>query len=317
MKKLVLASLGLIAGLIIILICSFTYTTRYKLTEVTTSNSPDDKKTLVVYMVGEPDWPFGATHCRFDLYVNNSKIVKKPFTLLDDGSTAGYDNFKISWNEEYVDLWVFGSEQEDEVYRILFDGSVESINPEIAKIGEKSADEPVSQQPIDKETSPNDVQATIDSAQQENTPNGDEIQITDFYPGDFTPSGELKECISETEFKSFTVTADSTDTGNFTKFDDFATTMSQKLVGTWYNPVDETAIRIYDDNTAFVYYPLLDYYGDTLYEWEWIDRSEEGKCPELIIDIYGYSGTGLAYYIAGIREEYFWCNAQAEIFYRQ
>ena len=107
------------------------------------------------------------------------------------------------------------------------------------------------------------------------------------------------------------------DADGYENFDDFATTYNSDIIGTWYNPEHEVAIRLLEDNTAYLYFPLIDYYGDTAYKWEYIDRSESGLCPELIIDTYGYEGNGVLFYIAGVRDNYFWCNEQSMTFYKQ
>ena len=99
-------------------------------------------------------------------------------------------------------------------------------------------------------------------------------------------------------------------------FDDFNETMNQDFTGTWYDPEMGEAIRLTSQG-AYVYIPYLDLYGDELYEWELIDRSAKGLCPELAIYFNGRDVGPLAYYVAGIRDNYFWCNAQSQIFYRQ
>lgn len=100
-------------------------------------------------------------------------------------------------------------------------------------------------------------------------------------------------------------------------FDDFQETMHKNFLGTWYETETGEALRLTEEG-AYVYIPYLDKYGDELYEWELIDRSEKGLCPELIIYYNGKeNGGGLAYYIAGCADTYFWCNAQDYVFFRQ
>ena len=124
---------------------------------------------------------------------------------------------------------------------------------------------------------------------------------------------EAADAISEEEYETFTKTADAVDAGGF---DDFNETMNQDFTGTWYDPEMGEAIRLTSQG-AYVYIPYLDLYGDELYEWELIDRSAKGLCPELAIYFNGRDVGPLAYYVAGIRDNYFWCNAQSQIFYRQ
>ena len=124
---------------------------------------------------------------------------------------------------------------------------------------------------------------------------------------------EAADAIIEGEYETFTKTADAVDAGGF---DDFNETLDQDFTGTWYDPEMGEAIRLTSQG-AYVYIPYLDLYGDELYEWELIDRSEKGLCPELAIYFNGRDVGPLAYYVAGIRDNYFWCNAQSQIFYRQ
>ncbi len=103
--------------------------------------------------------------------------------------------------------------------------------------------------------------------------------------------------------------------GETSTFDDFSTTMEGDFTGIWYDPDMGEAIWLTDDG-AYVYIPFLELFGDELYEWELIDRSERGLCPELAIYYGGRDVGPLAYYVGGISEEYFWCVSQGQVFYR-
>lgn len=118
------------------------------------------------------------------------------------------------------------------------------------------------------------------------------------------------------EYDSFGATVDANDAEGFNKFDNFDDTMNQDFIGTWYDPELGEAIRLTDE-WAYVYIPYLDEYGDTPYEWELIDRSDRNLCPQLSIYFLGRDSGPLAYYVAGFRGDYFWCNSQMQIFYRQ
>lgn len=103
---------------------SFYYKTELKPTPIVRSISPDGNAELTISMVGEPDWPFGATHCRFDLHDGSKRIVKEPFSIHDDGTAASENNFAITWQEDRVEILVTASEQPDELCTIYFDGMV-------------------------------------------------------------------------------------------------------------------------------------------------------------------------------------------------
>lgn len=124
---------------------------------------------------------------------------------------------------------------------------------------------------------------------------------------------EITNQITAQEYETFTQTADAVDASGF---DDFIQTMNQDFTGTWYDPEMKEAFRLTSQG-AYVYIPYLDLYGDELYEWELIDRSAKGLCPELAIYINGRDSGPLAYYVAGYRDGYFWCNLQNQIFYKQ
>lgn len=108
-----------------VLIGGIAYRTSWAKTEVVTSSSDDGRYTLIVYMIGEPEWPFGSTHCRFDLMEGPRRIVKYPFSVQDDGAAAHEGNFRIVWYADSVRITASGSEQEDREYVLRFDGRAE------------------------------------------------------------------------------------------------------------------------------------------------------------------------------------------------
>ena len=67
MKKLLIA-IGslLLAGILVFaaFLFHFEYVNEYKLTDTGTEVSPDGKYAVLFQMVGQPDWPFGATSVR-------------------------------------------------------------------------------------------------------------------------------------------------------------------------------------------------------------------------------------------------------------
>lgn len=105
---------------------------------------------------------------------------------------------------------------------------------------------------------------------------------------------------------------------------DWSKITKEALQGTWYhhpesegeNPQYDVALKFDGDNAA-VYYPSVDFYAEEYYEWDVIDRSDRGLCPELAIYFRGTKDAPLAWYILGISDDgaYFWCNG--EVFYKQ
>lgn len=118
----------------------------------------------------------------------------------------------------------------------------------------------------------------------------------------------------------FTADADVSGIAGFETWGDFGDVTEENLYGVWYCPEDGVSpgtVLILSADGARVYSPLLDRYGDRLYAWEVTDRSASGLCPALKIYFHGTDTGPLTYYIAGLEPEYFWCNSQQTIFYRQ
>lgn len=97
---------GLVVGTII-------WRTDYAKTKVLTASSDDGQYSLTVCMVGEPDFPYGETHCRAELYKGGEKLTALDFSVQNDGAVVREDNFSVIWEETAVTLLASGTEQED------------------------------------------------------------------------------------------------------------------------------------------------------------------------------------------------------------
>ena len=122
MKKTVLSVTAFLLGLAVLLFGSLKYKISYAKTEVLTSVSENGAYRLTVYMIGEPDFPFGAAHCRFDLKNGKKTVTKYRFDIYDDGGNASEENFEITWEEDAVLIHTTASEQEDQYYRLFYNG---------------------------------------------------------------------------------------------------------------------------------------------------------------------------------------------------
>ncbi len=89
---------------------SIIYVRDYRKTKVFTSQS--GSSTMTVYMVGEPDFPFGKTDCRLVLKTKGKDTVKEDFSVANDGAVVTEENFSVEWKDNSVRLRVTGSEQE-------------------------------------------------------------------------------------------------------------------------------------------------------------------------------------------------------------
>lgn len=126
-KKVTTASLilGIIAGLFLVLIGSFQYVTKYKYTDIDMQISPDERCRLILQMKGEPEWPFGSTHGRIIAEYDDKILKKLEFAIADDGAMLGKENWSVVWGVAGVQVTLKGSEQEDRVLQILYDGTEE------------------------------------------------------------------------------------------------------------------------------------------------------------------------------------------------
>lgn len=101
------------------------YKTEIERNEIEAYMSDDGEHELVIYQIGEPDWSFGSTHCRFVLSSENKIISEYNFLISNDGAPARSSNFAVNWYDDRVVIIVNGEEQRDEAYNLFFDGRIE------------------------------------------------------------------------------------------------------------------------------------------------------------------------------------------------
>lgn len=87
------------------------YKTTYKKTEVLSSSKGNYR--INIYMIGEPQFPYGYTNWGFVLYNGKTKITEESLSLLNDGQVVTEENYKITWSDMAVTIVASGSEQED------------------------------------------------------------------------------------------------------------------------------------------------------------------------------------------------------------
>lgn len=119
--KYVLAFLGTTVILTFVLFGAILYKTEFERKLIETYISDNGEYQLDVYEIGEPDWPFGSTHCGFVLSHCNSVISRMKFTIYNDGGWAHSSNFLVSWHDDKVSIIVSGEEQSDTLYNLFFD----------------------------------------------------------------------------------------------------------------------------------------------------------------------------------------------------
>lgn len=111
-------------SLILIAIGTLKYKTDYARKEINTYYSDDKTYKLVIYTIGEPEWPFGSGKCRFVLSKDGKDITNFNFKQSNDGKWATADDFNVSWFDDKVKIIVSGEEQEDITYSLFFNGTV-------------------------------------------------------------------------------------------------------------------------------------------------------------------------------------------------
>ena len=103
------------------------YKTRYEAEQISTSTSPDGDYELVIYSVGEPDFPFGPAHGRLVLNDKEKTVAYMPFEVANDGARFYGSDLEMTWYIDRVEVVVFGSEQHDELMTLRFDGQTSSM----------------------------------------------------------------------------------------------------------------------------------------------------------------------------------------------
>lgn len=110
-KRIILTSILAVLVVVLLVVFLIEYKTNYKKTEVLKSESSN--YSLSIYMIGQPQFPYGYTKWGFSLYKDKKKITDESLSLLNDGQIVTEDNFKVTWSEKAVTIIASGSEQED------------------------------------------------------------------------------------------------------------------------------------------------------------------------------------------------------------
>ena len=127
-KSVLRVILGIMAAIAFVFACflgDFIYATCFKINPVDKSTSPDGTYELSFQQVGDPDWPFGYTHARLVLKNGKRVIIKQTFDIADDGANASISSWNVDWKDISVEVVISGTEQDDVLYVLKFDGSVD------------------------------------------------------------------------------------------------------------------------------------------------------------------------------------------------
>ena len=108
-KKIFLLTAVILLAVIGILL----YHKDHKKTEILRSSSEDERYQLVIYQIGDVQFPFGPGKCEIVLYEENKKIGSKEVVLYNDGKKPDEDNFMITWHTDSVEILVRAEEMDD------------------------------------------------------------------------------------------------------------------------------------------------------------------------------------------------------------
>lgn len=122
MKKVLKVILGILLSIVIViglLYGAFIYMIEYHVETV-------DKKSyngyeVVMQSVGSPLF-FSSADGRLLLKKNGKTINKTDFVLSDDGGSVRKEVWSISWYKDHVDVVIRGSEQDDKLYSLYYNG---------------------------------------------------------------------------------------------------------------------------------------------------------------------------------------------------
>lgn len=103
----------------------FVYVTEYRAVPAAEYVSPDGAWRVSVYMIGEPDFPFGPVKCRMDLLNGGKKISSAEAEVKNDGAKAGEENFEVLFTDEGAYITVKGDEMDDIHIIMYYDSEVE------------------------------------------------------------------------------------------------------------------------------------------------------------------------------------------------
>lgn len=120
-KKTLIAIVAIILIISGIFIGWFKYVTDIKVTDISKYTNPDNNYTVLFQAIGTPEWPFGKTNVKITLLDNkNKKVETVPTSINHDGASATEDNIHVQWFEDFVEIILYGSNQDEEIFRIDF-----------------------------------------------------------------------------------------------------------------------------------------------------------------------------------------------------
>ena len=124
--KYVVIIVGILVMVVLLPLGYVRYKTRYEAEQISVSTSPDGDYELVIYSVGDPDFPFGAAHGRLVLKGKEKTVAYRSFEVANDGARFYDGDLETTWYIDRVEVVVSGSEQRDELVTMRFNGQTSS-----------------------------------------------------------------------------------------------------------------------------------------------------------------------------------------------
>ena len=124
--KYVVIIAGILVMVVLLPLGYVRYKTRYETEQISTSTSPDGDYEIVIYSVGDPDFPFGAAHGRLVLKCKEKTVAYRSFEVANDGARFYDGDLETTWHGDRVEVVVSGSEQRDELVTLRFNGQTSS-----------------------------------------------------------------------------------------------------------------------------------------------------------------------------------------------
>lgn len=181
--KYVVIIVGILVMVVLLPLGYVRYKTRYEAEQISTSTSPDGDYELVIYSVGEPDFPFGAAHGSLVLKGKEKTVAYRSFEVANDGARFYDGDLETTWYIDRVEVVVSGSEQRDELVTLRFNGQTSSRrlttryrkeDTDIEKYSEQDSAATEKGSDDSREYVENSADSSIDSAT-ENQPDNNEI----------------------------------------------------------------------------------------------------------------------------------------------
>ena len=114
--KYVVIIVGILVMVVLLPLGYVRYKTRYEAEQISVSTSPDGDYELVIYSVGDPDFPFGAAHGRLVLKGKEKTVAYRSFEVANDGAdNAGVAAVREFAATEGSEVFVICAEIEQEI----------------------------------------------------------------------------------------------------------------------------------------------------------------------------------------------------------